>query len=32
MKVALLGQPNVGKSSVLTRLTGARVFVSNYPG
>lgn len=32
MRIALIGQPNVGKSSVLTRLTGAKVVVSNYPG
>ncbi|MEQ8236409.1 MAG: ferrous iron transporter B [Syntrophomonadaceae bacterium] len=32
MRIALIGQPNVGKSSVLTRLTGAQVVVSNYPG
>lgn len=32
MRIALIGQPNVGKSSVLTRLTGAKVVASNYPG
>ncbi|NMC27274.1 MAG: ferrous iron transporter B [Syntrophomonadaceae bacterium] len=32
MRIALIGQPNAGKSSVLTRLTGAKIVVSNYPG
>lgn len=32
MKAILVGNPNVGKSYVLNRLTGSRVFVSNYPG
>lgn len=32
MLVALIGQPNSGKSAVLSRLTGARVVTSNYPG
>ncbi len=32
MKAVLVGQPNVGKSAVLNRLTGADVIVSNYPG
>lgn len=31
-KVALVGSPNVGKSAVFNRLTGAYVAVSNYPG
>ncbi|MGS0746670.1 FeoB small GTPase domain-containing protein [Syntrophomonas erecta subsp. sporosyntropha] len=32
MKIAMIGNPNVGKSSILNRLTGSRVFISNYPG
>ncbi|MCK4284159.1 MAG: ferrous iron transporter B [Candidatus Brocadiae bacterium] len=31
-KVLLMGSPNVGKSAVFSRLTGARVIASNYPG
>ncbi len=31
-KVLLVGNPNVGKSVVFTRLTGAEVMISNYPG
>lgn len=31
-KIVLMGNPNVGKSVVFSRLTGARVIVSNYPG
>jgi ferrous iron transport protein B len=30
--VALVGSPNVGKSALFNRLTGAYVTVSNYPG
>ena len=32
MKILLMGNPNVGKSVVFNRLTGARVIESNYPG
>ena len=32
MKILLMGQPNVGKSVFFNRLTGAKVFESNYPG
>ncbi len=32
MKVLLMGNPNVGKSVVFNRLTGANVLSSNYPG
>jgi ferrous iron transport protein B len=32
MRVLLMGQPNVGKSVVFSRLTGVNVIVSNYPG
>ncbi|MBU1090942.1 MAG: ferrous iron transporter B [Candidatus Omnitrophica bacterium] len=31
-KIFLLGNPNVGKSVVFSRLTGVRVIASNYPG
>ncbi|MCD6448486.1 MAG: ferrous iron transporter B [Thermoplasmata archaeon] len=31
-KIVLMGNPNVGKSVVFSRLTGARVIASNYPG
>lgn len=31
-RILLVGNPNVGKSVVFSRLTGARVIVSNYPG
>jgi len=32
MKILLVGNPNVGKSLIFSRLTGARVIASNYPG
>lgn len=32
MKILLMGNPNVGKSAVFNRLTGAKVTESNYPG
>jgi len=32
MKILLIGNPNVGKSVLFNRLTGANVIVSNYPG
>ena len=32
MKILLMGHPNVGKSVVFNRLTGAKVTESNYPG
>ena len=32
MKIFLMGNPNVGKSAVFNRLTGANVIVSNYAG
>jgi len=31
-KVLLMGNPNVGKSAVFSRLTGINVVASNYPG
>ena len=31
-KILLMGNPNVGKSAIFSRLTGARVMISNYPG
>jgi ferrous iron transport protein B len=31
-KIVLMGNPNVGKSVVFSRLTGAKVIASNYPG
>ena len=32
MRILLVGNPNVGKSALFSRLTGIRVTVSNYPG
>ncbi|MCL2143333.1 MAG: ferrous iron transport protein B [Methanomassiliicoccaceae archaeon] len=32
MQVTLIGQPNAGKSSLFTRLTGVGVIISNYAG
>ena len=32
MRILLAGNPNVGKSVVFSRLTGAKVFISNFPG
>jgi ferrous iron transport protein B len=32
LRIALVGAPNVGKSALFNRLTGAYVTVSNYPG
>jgi len=31
-KILLMGNPNVGKSAIFSRLTGARVVISNYSG
>ncbi|MBN1353812.1 MAG: ferrous iron transporter B [Candidatus Omnitrophica bacterium] len=31
-KILLVGNPNVGKSAFFSRLTGAKVAISNYPG
>ena len=32
MKILLMGNPNVGKSAIFNRLTGANVIISNYAG
>lgn len=32
MRILLMGTPNVGKSALFSRLTGARVLISNYSG
>jgi len=32
MKIVLMGNPNVGKSAIFSRLTGVNVIASNYPG
>lgn len=32
MKIVLMGNPNVGKSALFSRLTGVNVSISNYPG
>jgi len=32
VKILLMGNPNVGKSALFNRLTGADVIISNYPG
>ena len=31
-KILLIGNPNVGKSAIFTRLTGVHALSSNYPG
>ena len=32
MHILLMGNPNVGKSALFSRLTGTRIIASNYPG
>lgn len=32
MKILLMGNPNVGKSAIFSRLTGVHVIISNYAG
>ncbi|MBU0486289.1 MAG: 50S ribosome-binding GTPase, partial [Proteobacteria bacterium] len=32
MRILLMGNPNVGKSVIFSRLTGVHVIASNYPG
>ena len=32
MNILLMGNPNVGKSAIFSRLTGTQVIASNYPG
>ncbi|MFC1935466.1 FeoB small GTPase domain-containing protein [Chloroflexota bacterium] len=32
MRILLMGNPNVGKSVIFSRLTGLRATISNYPG
>jgi ferrous iron transport protein B len=32
LKILIIGQPNIGKSSLLNAIIGSRVIISNYPG